>query len=89
MFDVRRHYLKEKVRQMFTGHINKTVKNPETAKKLTPTYDMGCKRITPSDTYLQVYVCMFLQVVEYNLYIQSIYPMLHPFFYKSEFINLK
>ena len=54
MFDVRRHYLKEKVRQLFTGHINKTVKNPETAKKLTPTYDMGCKRITPSDTYLQV-----------------------------------
>ena len=56
MFDVRRHYLKEKVRQLFTGHINKTVKNPETAKKLTPTYDMGCKRITPSDTYLQVHI---------------------------------
>jgi len=55
MFDVRRHYLKEKVRQLFTGHINKTVKNPETAKKLTPTYDMGCKRITPSDTYLQAF----------------------------------
>ena len=58
MFDVRRHYLKEKVRKLFTGHINKTVKNPETAKKLTPTYDMGCKRITPSDTYLQVHICM-------------------------------
>ena len=54
MFDVRRHYLKEKVRQLFTGHINKTVKNPETAKKLTPTYDIGCKRITPSDTYLHL-----------------------------------
>ena len=54
MFDVRRQFLKEKVRQLFTTHINKTVKDPETAKNLTPSYDMGCKRITPSDTYLQV-----------------------------------
>ena len=54
MFDVRRKFLKEKVRELFVKHINKTVTNPETAKKLTPTYDMGCKRITPSDTCLQV-----------------------------------
>ena len=48
---------------MFTGHIKKTVKNPETAKKLTPTYDMGCKRITPSDTYLQVHAAIFSHIL--------------------------
>ena len=53
MFDVRREFLKEKVRELTTSHICKVVKDPEIAKKLTPKYDMGCKRITPSDTYLQ------------------------------------
>ena len=35
---------------MFRRHIKKVVKNPEIASKLTPTYGMGCKRITPSGT---------------------------------------
>ena len=35
---------------MFRRHIKKVVKNPGTASKLTPTYGMGCKRITPSGT---------------------------------------
>ena len=33
----------------------KFCKDPETARKLTPSYDMGCKRITPSDDYLQAF----------------------------------
>ena len=36
------------------GHIKRVVKDPALAEKLTPNYDLGCKRITPSDTYLQV-----------------------------------
>jgi hypothetical protein len=31
------------------------LQDPETCKKLIPNYDMGCKRITPSDTYLQAF----------------------------------
>ena len=31
------------------------VNDAELAKKLTPSYDMGCKRITPSDDYLQTF----------------------------------
>ena len=34
--------------------MKKMVKDPELAKKLIPTYPIGCKRITPSDTYLKV-----------------------------------
>jgi len=33
----------------------KTVKDPKLAEKLMPDYDMGCKRITPSDTYLKAF----------------------------------
>ena len=29
------------------------VKDPEMAEKLLPKYELGCKRITPSDTYLK------------------------------------
>ena len=36
------------------GHIKRVVKDQALAEKLTPNYDLGCKRITPSDTYLQV-----------------------------------
>jgi len=31
------------------------VKDQDLAKKLIPKYDMGCKRITPSDTYLKAF----------------------------------
>ena len=43
------------VHRLVRAHIRKVVKNPETARKLTPSYDMGCKRITPSDDYLQAF----------------------------------
>jgi len=36
-------------------HIRSVVKSEETASQLTPSYDMGCKRITPSDDYLQTF----------------------------------
>jgi len=31
------------------------IKNKDLADKLIPNYELGCKRITPSDTYLQAY----------------------------------
>ena len=31
------------------------IKDKELASRLIPDYDMGCKRITPSDTYLQAF----------------------------------
>jgi len=43
------------VHKVVRKYIKSTVKDPDLAKKLTPTYDMGCKRITPSDTYLQAF----------------------------------
>ena len=46
MSDMAHHIIK--------GHIKRVVKDPALAEKLTPNYDLGCKRITPSDTYLQV-----------------------------------
>ena len=54
MFDTRRDMFKSYVRKTVMGHIKTAVKDQDTAAKLTPSYDMGCKRITPSDTYLQV-----------------------------------
>ena len=43
------------IHKLVRAHIRKVVTNPDTAKKLTPRYDMGCKRITPSDDYLQAF----------------------------------
>jgi len=34
-------------------YIKKVVKDPVVAEKLTPNFPMGCKRVTPSDSYLQ------------------------------------
>lgn len=36
-------------------HIQKTVKDPEVAKKLTPEYTIGCKRILLSDDYFPTF----------------------------------
>lgn len=43
------------IHKLVRAHIRKVVTNPDTANKLTPRYDMGCKRITPSDDYLQAF----------------------------------
>jgi hypothetical protein len=34
--------------------MKKMIKDPAVAEKLIPKYPLGCKRITPSDTYLKV-----------------------------------
>ena len=39
--------------QVLTKHTMTEVFDGETAKKLTPSYEVGCKRITPSNGYLQ------------------------------------
>ena len=39
--------------QILTKHTMTEVFDSETAKKLTPSYEVGCKRITPSNHYLQ------------------------------------
>ena len=36
-------------------YITEVVKDPETADKLTPKYPLGCKRITPSNSYIQTF----------------------------------
>jgi len=47
--------LSEAVHKLIKKHIRSVVKDPALAEKLTPNYDMGCKRITPSDTYLATF----------------------------------
>ena len=43
------------VHALVRKHIRSIVKNIDLAKQLTPSYDIGCKRITPSDTYLSAF----------------------------------
>jgi len=43
------------VHTLVKKHIKHVVKDADLAKKLIPSYDMGCKRITPSDTYLSAF----------------------------------
>ncbi len=45
--------LRRKVVDILTEHHKKLINDPDIAKKLTPAYEMGCKRVTPSNTYLQ------------------------------------
>ena len=55
IFDTRYTFISDFVRtHLFEGFIRKTVQDPKTAEKLIPNYDIGCKRITPSDVYLKV-----------------------------------
>ena len=54
LFDARPSILQNLVKKKFIRHIQSVVKDPDMASKLTPSYNIGCKRITPSDVYLQV-----------------------------------
>ena len=45
--------LRKKILQTVTDLYRAAVKDPETCMKLIPSYDIGCKRITPSNHYLQ------------------------------------
>lgn len=40
--------------QGLTQYVKMVVQDPDTAEKLVPRYEMGCKRVSPSDDYLQV-----------------------------------
>ena len=55
VFDNRRTWVPQYFRRFVEKYIQSVVKDPETAKKLTPSYELGCKRITPSDTYLKAF----------------------------------
>lgn len=39
--------------KIFQERYERDVKDPELRKKVMPNYGIGCRRITPSDTYLQ------------------------------------
>ena len=45
----------EKTKKIIARYHSRKVKNQELAKKLTPTYMPGCKRMTPSDHYLKTF----------------------------------
>jgi len=51
------------VHSLVRRHIRHVVKDKELAEKLTPDFSMGCKRITPSDTYLQAFNKEFVHLV--------------------------
>ena len=53
-FHKKYRYIANIIRAKSEKYIKSTVKDPELAEKLTPTYDLGCKRITPNDYYLKV-----------------------------------
>ena len=55
IFDVRRGFVQKYIRGMFVKHIQEVVQDQQIAHKLTPDYGIGCKRITPSDHYLQAF----------------------------------
>ena len=60
--DYPRYYAKE-----MSDWMRKQVKTkPEVAQKLIPNYELGCKRITPSDVYLKVLPTQFY--VLYSVY---------------------
>jgi len=56
------------VHKAMSAHIRRKVKDPSVAAKLVPSYPMGCKRITPSDTYLQAFnkeqVCLVTDPID-------------------------
>lgn len=55
LFDKRRRSLAEMVKRTVIKHYKSVVRDPDLVEKLIPDYDMGCKRITPSDTYLHAF----------------------------------
>ena len=47
--------LRKRSVKLITKYYQKAVKDPELCKKLIPKYEFGCKRVTPSNHYLQSY----------------------------------
>jgi cation diffusion facilitator CzcD-associated flavoprotein CzcO len=54
IFDISRTKFRQWAKDASSKHVRDVVKDQKIAEKLTPDFDLGCKRITPSDTYLQV-----------------------------------
>ncbi len=50
-------------KQMGILHINKYIKDPALRKKMTPTYEMGCKRILMSNDYYQAVARDYVEVI--------------------------
>ena len=47
--------MQSSIHKAIRRYITKVVKEPDTADRLTPKYPLGCKRITPSSSYLQTF----------------------------------
>lgn len=54
-------------KQMGISHINKYIKDPELRKKMTPTYEMGCKRILMSNDYYQAVARDYVDVISESI----------------------
>ncbi len=54
IFDARRTGILKWARNATAAIMRKMVNDKELAEKLIPNFELGCKRITPSDTYLKV-----------------------------------
>lgn len=54
-------------KQMGISHINKYIKDAELRKKMTPTYDMGCKRVLMSNDYYQAVARDYVDVVSESI----------------------
>ncbi|PQA89117.1 flavin-containing monooxygenase [Hyphococcus luteus] len=52
-FKKNENYVKGLVRKTFKKHLEEQVQDPDLRAKLTPAYEVGCKRILISDNYLQ------------------------------------
>lgn len=50
-------------KRMGIGHIHKYIKDPELRRKMTPAYEMGCKRILMSNDYYQAVARDYVDVV--------------------------
>ncbi len=51
-FHKNENYVKNMVRKTFAKHLEEQVQDPDLRAKLTPDYEVGCKRILISDNYL-------------------------------------
>lgn len=64
--------IRKSTRKMAKKHLEETVKDPALRKKLTPNYEIGCKRRLPSDNYYPALIRKNVEVVTDS--IQEILP---------------
>lgn len=56
-------FLSDAAHKFFRNLYSSSINDPELARKLTPTYSLGCKRITPSDEYIKTFNKPFVHLV--------------------------